>query len=217
MRKQTFWIPASLARGRCCCRPAIVQQPSTTCIGTRFVAPDGHGRRATATTTIDPCRTLHYALTQVAPGDAIKLAAGSYDVSGIDVENLLLGKEGVRGGYSAEDHFAHPERGNQSHARLRRARRVPQQLHRARLHRGGRQRRSAAAHHHAETARAHRLHGRHARAPSRVTTSTISRRCSCRKFPPRPPAPATSGASSISTTTANTPCSAIATARRSTT
>ena len=53
-----------------------------------------------------PCRTLPYALTQVQPGNAIKLAAGSYDVSGIDVENLLIGKEGVRGGYSAEDHFA---------------------------------------------------------------------------------------------------------------
>jgi len=53
-----------------------------------------------------PCRTLNYALTQVQPGNAIKLAAGTYDVSGIDVENLLIGKEGVRGGFSAEDHFA---------------------------------------------------------------------------------------------------------------
>ena len=39
------------------------------------------------------------------PGDAIKLAAGTYDLAGVDIERLALGKEGVRGGYSAEDHF----------------------------------------------------------------------------------------------------------------
>jgi choice-of-anchor B domain-containing protein len=52
-----------------------------------------------------PCRTLQYALTRVAPGNAIKLAAGSYDLASVDIERLLIGKEGVRGGYSAEDHF----------------------------------------------------------------------------------------------------------------
>ena len=61
---------------------------------------------AIATTTTIPAARCTYALTQVEPGNAIKLAAGSYDVSGIDVENILVGKEGVRGGYSAEDHFA---------------------------------------------------------------------------------------------------------------
>ena len=53
-------------------------------------------------------RTLpHVAIrvAQVDPGDAIKLAAGTYDLSGVDIERLALGKEGVRGGYSAEDHF----------------------------------------------------------------------------------------------------------------
>ena len=45
-----------------------------------------------------PCRTLNYALTQVAPGNAIKLAAGSYDVSGIDVENLLSARKACAAG-----------------------------------------------------------------------------------------------------------------------
>ena len=86
--------------------PAAIVYGHPDALGTRFVSP------ATGTDTGDcddnhhPCRTLVYALTQVAPGNAIKLAAGNYDVSGIDVENLLIGKEGVRGGYSAEDHFA---------------------------------------------------------------------------------------------------------------
>lgn len=72
--------------------------------GTRFVAATGIDA-GDCDDNHAPCRTLAFALGQVQPGDAIKLAAGSYDVSGLDVENLLLGKEGVRGGYSAEDHF----------------------------------------------------------------------------------------------------------------
>lgn len=74
-------------------------------VGTRFVSPDG-ADAGDCDENHAPCRTLPYALTRVGPGDAIKLAAGRYDVSGIDVEHLLLGKEGVRGGYSAQDHFS---------------------------------------------------------------------------------------------------------------
>jgi len=74
-------------------------------VGTRFVAATGTDA-GDCDDNHEPCRTLTYALGQVGPGDAIKLAVGSYDLSGLDIENLLLGKEGVRGGYSAEDHFA---------------------------------------------------------------------------------------------------------------
>ena len=73
-------------------------------VGTRFVSPGGHDRGG-CDDNEEPCRTLQYALSRVNPGDAIKLAAGSYDMSSVDVERLLIGKEGVRGGYSAEDHF----------------------------------------------------------------------------------------------------------------
>jgi choice-of-anchor B domain-containing protein len=73
-------------------------------IGTRFVSPVGEDQGA-CDDNHHPCETLQYALTRVGPGDAIKLAAGSYSLAGVDVERLALGKEGVRGGYSAEDHF----------------------------------------------------------------------------------------------------------------
>ena len=84
--------------------PSAIVRGHDDVVGTRFVAAEGHDT-GDCDDNHDPCQTLQYALTQVGPGDAIKLAQGSYDVSGIDVENLLLGKEGVRGGYSAEDHF----------------------------------------------------------------------------------------------------------------
>jgi choice-of-anchor B domain-containing protein len=83
---------------------AIAAHAHDDVLGTRFVAPAGHDA-GECDDNHHPCRTLAYALAQVDPGDAIKLAAGSYDISVIDVERLALGKEGVRGGYSAEDHF----------------------------------------------------------------------------------------------------------------
>ena len=84
--------------------PAGLVHSHDDVVGTRFVAPEGFDF-GNCDDNHRPCRTLQYALTRVGPGDAIKIATGTYDVSGIDVENLLLGKEGVRGGYSAEDHF----------------------------------------------------------------------------------------------------------------
>ena len=86
--------------------PAAIVHGHPDALGTRFVSPESGTDTGDCNNNHHPCRTLDYALTQVQPGNAIKLAAGSYDVSGIDVENLLVGKEGVRGGYSAEDHFA---------------------------------------------------------------------------------------------------------------
>jgi len=85
--------------------PAVVYAHPDA-LGTRFVSPTTGEDEGDCNNNHHPCRTLLYALTQVEPGNAIKLAAGTYDVSGIDVENLLIGKEGVRGGFSAEDHFA---------------------------------------------------------------------------------------------------------------
>jgi len=73
--------------------------------GTRFVASSGEDE-GDCDSNHHPCRTLQYALTRVRPGDAIKLAAGTYELTNVDLEALAIGKEGVRGGYSAEDHFA---------------------------------------------------------------------------------------------------------------
>jgi choice-of-anchor B domain-containing protein len=103
--------PLRIARIRAACvaaslwlLPGALVQGHPDAMGTRYVAQSG-----TDTGDCDnnhhPCQTLRYALSRVDPGNAIKLAAGSYDLSGVDVERLLIGKEGVRGGYSAEDHF----------------------------------------------------------------------------------------------------------------
>jgi choice-of-anchor B domain-containing protein len=71
--------------------------------GTRFVAPQGTDQ-GDCDERDTPCRTLRYATGQLHPGDAIKLAEGTYDLSGLDIESLL-GKEGIRGGYTVEDEF----------------------------------------------------------------------------------------------------------------
>jgi choice-of-anchor B domain-containing protein len=84
--------------------PATTVRSHDDAVGTRFVAATGEDA-GDCDENYHPCLTLTYALTQVEAGDAIKLAAGSYDVSGLDVENLLLGKQGVRGGFSAADLF----------------------------------------------------------------------------------------------------------------
>jgi choice-of-anchor B domain-containing protein len=73
-------------------------------LGTRFV--DGAGDdTGDCDHNHDPCRTLSYALAQANVGDAIKLGAGTYDISGLEI-HTLLGKQGLRGGYSAGDHFS---------------------------------------------------------------------------------------------------------------
>src|SRR5262245_14231144 len=80
--------------------PATLVYGHPDAMGTRFVSPTTGADAGDCNDNHHPCRTLNYALTQVEPGNAIKLSAGYYDVSGMDVENLLIGKEGVRGGYS---------------------------------------------------------------------------------------------------------------------
>jgi choice-of-anchor B domain-containing protein len=72
-------------------------------VGTRFVAPQGMDQ-GDCDERDAPCRTLRYAVGQLHPGDAIKLGEGTYDLAGLDIESLL-GKEGIRGGYSMEDEF----------------------------------------------------------------------------------------------------------------
>src|ERR1044072_4999241 len=84
--------------------PAAVGEGPADVIGSRFVAREGEDA-GDCDDNHEPCRTLLYALTQVDPGDAIKLATGTYDLSGVDIARLAVGEEGVRGGESAEGHF----------------------------------------------------------------------------------------------------------------
>jgi choice-of-anchor B domain-containing protein len=101
MRTRTIVISFSILSALL---PAAIVRGHDDVIGTRFVAPEGTDA-GDCDDSHHPCRTLQYALTRVDAGDAIKLAKGGYDLSGVDIERLALGKEGVRGGYSAEDHF----------------------------------------------------------------------------------------------------------------
>jgi len=79
--------------------------------GTRYVAPGGSDE-GECEHRDEPCRTLAFAMSHVRQGDAIKVAAGTYDFSGLDLEELLFGKQGLRAGYSADDDFGvdDPER-----------------------------------------------------------------------------------------------------------
>ncbi|HKZ74540.1 MAG TPA: choice-of-anchor B family protein [Steroidobacteraceae bacterium] len=72
--------------------------------GTRYVAPSG-ADVGQCDENHAPCATLTYAMSRAQQGNAVKVGAGTYDVSGLDVEDLLFGKQGMRGGYSPDDHF----------------------------------------------------------------------------------------------------------------
>ena len=196
--------------------PAAIVYGHDDAIGTRFVAPDRRRRRRLRR---QPPSLPHAHLRAHAGG------AGRRDQARRGHLRCLRHRRresADRQGRRARRLFRrrslrHPERRDQPHACLGRGRRVPQQLHRAWLHvvdaNGDPLPRIIMP----KIAGAHCLRQRAARARFPATTSTISRRCSCRKFPARPRARARSGASSTSTTIASTRSSAIATARPSTT
>jgi choice-of-anchor B domain-containing protein len=74
-------------------------------LGARFV----HGDGANATDCLDhdlPCRSIQYALAQAEPGNTVKVAAGIYDMSGVEPETFLFGTIKAAGGYREDDHFA---------------------------------------------------------------------------------------------------------------
>jgi len=53
----------------------------------------------------EPCRSLQYALSRAEPGNTIKVAAGIYDLSGLDPESYLFGTIHAKGGYGPGGHF----------------------------------------------------------------------------------------------------------------
>ena len=73
-------------------------------LGARFVQPSG----ANATDCLDhdvPCRSIQYALAQAEPGNTVRVAAGIYDMSGVDPETFLFGTNKAAGGFTPADHF----------------------------------------------------------------------------------------------------------------
>ncbi|HEY7671070.1 MAG TPA: choice-of-anchor B family protein [Gammaproteobacteria bacterium] len=74
-------------------------------LGARYVEMSG----ANATDCLDhdvPCRSIQYALAQAEPGNTVKVAAGIYDMSGVEPETFLFGTIKAAGGYTPADHFA---------------------------------------------------------------------------------------------------------------
>jgi len=53
----------------------------------------------------EPCRTIQYALFQAEPGNTVKVAAGIYDLSGVEPETFLFGVNHAQGGYEPGSHF----------------------------------------------------------------------------------------------------------------
>jgi len=73
-------------------------------LGARFVGPDG----SNATDCLEhhePCASIQYALSQARPGNSVKVAAGIYDVTGVEPESFLFGTIHAQGGYEPGGHF----------------------------------------------------------------------------------------------------------------
>jgi choice-of-anchor B domain-containing protein len=73
-------------------------------VGARYVQQDG----TNASECLDhhtPCQNIQYALNLAQPGNTVKVAAGIYDVTGIDPESYLFGTIHAAGGYSPAERF----------------------------------------------------------------------------------------------------------------
>ncbi len=72
--------------------------------GARFVDPDG----ANASDCLqhhEPCLSIQFALEMAEPGNTVKVAAGIYDMSGVEPESFLFGVNHAQGGYEPGGHF----------------------------------------------------------------------------------------------------------------
>ena len=73
-------------------------------VGARFVQPGG----IDAGDCLDhhaPCVSMQYALAQAEPGNTVKVGAGIYDLSGVNLETFLHGPVHATGGYGDADHY----------------------------------------------------------------------------------------------------------------
>ncbi|MGE0031682.1 MAG: choice-of-anchor B family protein [Steroidobacteraceae bacterium] len=73
-------------------------------IGARYVDAQGLNA-ADCREHHDPCRSIQYALSQAEPGNTVKVAAGIYDMSGVEPETFLFGVIHAQGGYEPGGHF----------------------------------------------------------------------------------------------------------------
>ena len=73
-------------------------------IGARYVDPQGLNA-ADCVEHHEPCRSIQYALSRAEPGNTVKVAAGIYDMSGVEPETFLFGVIHAQGGYEPGGHF----------------------------------------------------------------------------------------------------------------
>jgi len=73
-------------------------------LGARFVGADGINASSCLEHHV-PCRSIQYALAQAEPGNTVKVAAGIYDMSGVEPESFLFGVVKAQGGYLEVEHF----------------------------------------------------------------------------------------------------------------
>ncbi len=76
--------------------------------GARFVDPDGVNA-SDCLEHHEPCRSIQYALGIAEPGNTVKVAAGIYDMSGVEPESFLFGVNHAQGGYEPGGHFDHQD------------------------------------------------------------------------------------------------------------
>lgn len=96
-----LWPKALLATALLIGLPASSHDDS---LGARFVDPEG----ANATDCLEhhePCRNIQFALAAARAGNTVKVAAGIYDMSGVDPESYLFGVKQAQGGYEPGSHF----------------------------------------------------------------------------------------------------------------
>jgi choice-of-anchor B domain-containing protein len=77
--------------------------------GARFVDPEGVDA-SDCLEHHEPCGSIQYALGQARAGNTIKVAAGIYDVTGLDAETFLFGAIHALGGYEPGGHFDERDR-----------------------------------------------------------------------------------------------------------
>lgn len=73
-------------------------------LGARFVDPDG-ANASDCLELHEPCRSIQFALAAARAGNIVKVAAGIYDMSGVDPESYLFGVKQAQGGYQPGGHF----------------------------------------------------------------------------------------------------------------
>ncbi len=87
---------------------ALVSSSHDGSVGVRYVDPNGVNA-SDCLEHHEPCQSIQYALAQALPGNTVKVAAGIYDMSGVDPESYLFGAIRAQGGYEG-GHFDYQDR-----------------------------------------------------------------------------------------------------------